>query len=320
MTRRFIWLAIAIIAAIALYTFGWFYAADRLVSEAQAALDRASSGGNRAVCEQMDARGYPFRIGLFCDAVFVERRTEGIDLDAGALRSAAQVYSPRQVVAELDAPVRLNLPRLLPLHFTWGSLQASARLALPMPERTSLVAQRLNVEADTPGVGNTGLLGADRAEVHLRPAGANLEVGLRTNALTMGPLLTAGQLPPVSGVADFVLLDGMARFGARDFDPHGARLDIRRVEIAVEGGGNLAISGPLSVRDDGLVDADLQVKASDAAALLAIVAGAFPEISQQMLTLGAGLAALGPDQPLPLRIREGVVTLGFITLGQIPPI
>jgi hypothetical protein len=320
MSRRFLWLAGAVVAAIAIYTVGWFYAADRLVAEAQATFDRLSRGGNRASCENAEARGYPFRIGLFCSSVFVERRAEGFTADARAFRSAAQVYAPTRVIAELDAPARIDLPRFLPLHLRWQTLRASSRLAMPLPERLSVAAEGLSAEADTPGAGNTGLFDAQRAELHLRPAGPDLDLALRADALQAGPLLAEGKLPPVSGIADLKLIDGMGHIERRDFDLPGAEFEIRRIDLTVEGGGTLSATGPLSIGHDGLIDADLQVKASDAKALFGIAARAFPEIGSELLTLGAGLGALGPDQPLPLRIRDGVATLGFIELGRIPPL
>ncbi|MEX0954142.1 MAG: DUF2125 domain-containing protein [Rhizobiaceae bacterium] len=320
MARRFIWLSTAIVAVIGLYTFGWFYAADRLVTEANAAFDRLSRNGNRVACENAEAVGYPFRIGLFCNSVFFERRTEGFTADTGAFRSAAQIYAPMRIIAEIDAPARLNLPWFHPLHFKWESMRASARLATPLPELLSIVAGQIAVEADTPGAGNTGLLGADEVQLHLRPRGADLEIGLRMTAISPGPLLADVGLPAFSGAGDIKLADGALRVEHRDFNLPGSSFDIRSLDLMIEGGGTLAVSGPLSIREDGLIDADLQVKSSDAAALLAILAEAFPEIRTQMLTLGAGLAALGPDQALPLRIRAGTATLGFIELGRIPAI
>jgi hypothetical protein len=320
MVRRFVWLAIAIIAVIALYTFGWFYAADRLVTEANAALDRLSRNGNRATCENAEAVGYPFRIGLLCKSVFFERRAEGFTAGTGALRSAAQIYAPKRVIAEISAPARLDLPWFYPLHFKWTSMRASARLATPLPELLSIVAGNIAVEADTPGAGNTSFLEAEAMQLHLRPKGADLEIGLRMSAISPGPLLADIPLPPISGVGDIKLADGALRVERRDFNLPGSSFDIRRLDLMIGGGGTLTIFGPLTVREDGLIDADLQIKASDAAALLAILAEAFPEIRSQMLTLGAGLAALGPDQALPLRIRAGTATLGFIELGRIPAI
>ncbi len=320
MKSRFIWLAAAIVAAIALYTFGWFYAADRLVAEANNALTRFSSSGDRAACENVEARGYPFRIGLFCDSIFFEKRIDGLTFDAGAFRSAAQVYAPLQVIAELDGPARVNLPRLLPLHLKWENLRASTRLGMPLPERLSIIANDLTAEADAPGTGATGLLQAEQAQVHLRPAGADADLGLRFDAVSPGPVLTDISLPPVSGVGDIKVIDGVLRAEKRDMALRGTSLEIRQLDLTVEGGGTLTVSGPFSVSADGLINAELQLKASDAAALMAILSESFPEIRSQMMTLGAGLAALGPDQSIPLIVRDGAARLGFIELGRIPPL
>ncbi len=318
--RRFVWLLIAIVAVIALYTFGWFYAADRLVNEANAALGRLANGGNRATCENMEARGYPFRIGLFCDSVFFEQRGNGMAFDAGAFRSAGQVYAPLRIVAELDSPVRAELPQFLPLNFRWQTMQASARLAMPLPERLSIVASTIVADVDTPGAGVTGLFEAQEVQLHLRPDEADLDTGLRFSELQAGPFLAGLDLPPISGVGDIGIVDGLRRIETRDFALPGTQLDIRRLELSIEDGGTLTARGPLTIGEDGLIDANLELRSSDAAAFLAVLAGSLPEIRPQLVALGAGLGALGPGQPLPLTIRDGVATFGFIELGRIPPL
>jgi hypothetical protein len=53
-------------------------------------------------------RGYPFRLEVFCTALDVARPAEGLTVKAGAFRSAAQVYEPRRVYAELDSPVAVT--------------------------------------------------------------------------------------------------------------------------------------------------------------------------------------------------------------------
>jgi len=104
-TRRFILLALAIIVVVVGYTYGWHYAADRLVSEANARVAAINANGRRANCENAEARGYPFRIGLFCRSIMYVDAPSGVAVRAGAFRSAAQVYQPQRVVGELDGPV-----------------------------------------------------------------------------------------------------------------------------------------------------------------------------------------------------------------------
>lgn len=318
--RRFTWLAAAIVAAIALYSGGWYFAAQSLTTEANAALKRLSGNGDRASCENIEARGYPFRIGLFCDSIFVERRIDGFALQAGALRSAAQIYAPRQVVAELDGPARINAPGLLPLKLNWESVRASARLTTQLPERASLVAGRLKVDIDEPGETEGEFLRAQELQLHFRPAGNDIELGLRISGAEAGDTLPGPDLPPLSGIADIAIDNGVDRFARGAITLPGSSYVVKRLDLTFEGGGSVSVAGPVAIGQDGLIDATLEIHTGETTRLMEVLATAYPHLSSQLAALSAGLAALGPDQSLPLRIRKGVAIFGFIELGRIPPL
>lgn len=321
MSRRFFWLGTAIVVAIALYTAGWFYAADRVADEVRNSLAAFSrSGGNRAVCEAPSVRGYPFRMGVFCDATYFERASAGLSFSTGPFRSAAQIYAPRRAVAEADSPARLLLPGLVPLDLTWGGLRASARLSWPLPERLSVEATQLRAVADMPNVVGPLAFTADSAELHMRPVDADLDIALRFRAFETGRLLLPqGQLPALTGFADLSLADGtaMLREGVRDL--RGATFEVRRVEISSAEGARLTATGTAAIDENGLIDADLRVGTTDAGTLADIVSAAFPEAGGIASAIAA-LSALGSTPELPLVIQKGRARLGFIDLGTIPPL
>ncbi|WP_367717733.1 DUF2125 domain-containing protein [Nitratireductor sp. GISD-1A_MAKvit] len=93
-SRRFLLFGLFIVLAILAYTGAWFYAADTLERRTITAIEDLNTNQQRVNCEEPTARGYPFRIGLFCRSVFFENAGEGISVSAGAFRSAAQVYQP----------------------------------------------------------------------------------------------------------------------------------------------------------------------------------------------------------------------------------
>ena len=62
----------------------------------------------KAECVNLTARGFPFRIGLFCDRVAFEQPSAAMTLSAGAFRSAGQIYDPMRLVAELDGPAKIT--------------------------------------------------------------------------------------------------------------------------------------------------------------------------------------------------------------------
>ena len=320
MARRFFWLALLIVLAIAGYTAGWFWLAGEMETRAKAMLAGFGGRGDRAVCENVEARGYPFRIGLFCDAMFFEARREGLAVATGAMRSAAQVYDPLRIVAEVDGPARVNIAGIEPLDLNWATLRASARLARPVPSRLSAEATELRAEADLAG-GRSPILTAGRAELHLRGNGEDVDLAARFDRLLPDAgFLGTGQLPVLGGLADVVWRGGaeLARQGR--FHPRGNSFDLRSIDVTAENGARMVLRGPLSIGEDGLIDAQLQVMVSEPAALAALVTTAAPELAQQVNTALAGLSLLGDTPTLPLTIVKGVATLGFIPLGTIPPI
>lgn len=320
MSRRFFWLGIAIVAAIGLYTAGWFYAADVLDKEVRTGLaEFGRDGGNRAVCEEATVRGYPFRIGVFCNATYVERASAGFSMSTGAFRSAAQVYAPQHVVAEADSPARVVLPGLVPLDLTWGGLRSSARLAWPLPEQFSMEATDVTAVADMPNVAGPLAFTADRLELHLRPVDADLDVALRFAEFEPGVLLLPkGSLPPLTGYADLSLKDGTTLLRDRRRNLRGSSFTVRRIEIGTQDRVLLTATGTLSVDEAGLIDADLTLETEDGPALARAIMEAFPES-------GSGVAAaIGTvsfiSSSLPLTIRKGQATLAVVYLGAIPPI
>jgi hypothetical protein len=312
MARRFFWLSVVILFALTAYTGGWYWAADRLVQEVQARTGDLP-GGRRVECLNPQAKGFPFRIGLYCDRI-AYGQVGTLSVDGGALRSAAQVYNPFQVVAETDGPARLLIDGLVPLEVNWANAQASARLAMPLPE---LVSTDFHQVAVTAGVaGAPRLLGADRFQVHMRPAGADIEVGVRFEALKTGEMPTGGTLAPLGGMLDVVWKDGVARLG-RAGAP-GSAFTLRNAELVASDGARLSITGSGSIGDDRLLDADLVLTAENVPGVTAVLAQAFPEAATQIASLSAGLSAMGERPSLPVTIRDGAISLGFIPVGFVP--
>lgn len=318
-TRRFQWLTAAIIAAIALYTAGWYYAAGRLTDEAQKALADLSQNGNRAVCESPAVHGFPFRIGLYCDATYFERGGLGAAISTGAFRSAAQIYAPMRIVAEADSPARVTLPGLVPLDVDWDGLRASARLARPLPERVSIVSTKVRAIADMPNVDGPSAFTAERLEFHLRPNGKDLDVAVRFAALEPGALLIGeGKMPPLSGLLDLTLKDGINRLRTRKGELRGIAVTVRQIEIKAPDGAGVTVTGTASIDKDGVIDAQLTLGATKPAELASVLAAAFPSQANRIGSVMAGLSTLGDNPSLPLTIRKGQAFLGFVPLGPVP--
>ena len=318
--RRFLWLAVAIVVAAGAYTAGWFYAARILVQEAQAAVASLNGQGRRASCEEPEARGYPFRIGLFCRSVMFENAREGIGFQARAFRTAAQVYQPWRVVGELDSPARLAAPGINALALDWRSLRASVRLAEPLPERLSVEGSGLSVRLDEPGAALPALLRADSAEAHLRPAGDDLDLAVRFAGLNLDEgVVGTVSLPPLSGLVDLSLADG-ALPGGLDGSLRGRSGTLRNLTVSAPGGAGVTLSGRVWVEGAGLGAAELRVTVREPLALAKILGDLAPHARREIELSASAIAAMDGNAGLPLRIVKGEASLGFMPLGTIPPL
>ena len=90
-SRRFLWLAVAIVAMIGLYSGGWYWIAGQVETGVDRTIAALRAGGDDADCTNRGVRGYPFRVGLFCDAVRFTRADSSVSVEGTGLRSAANV-------------------------------------------------------------------------------------------------------------------------------------------------------------------------------------------------------------------------------------
>lgn len=319
-SRRFLWLAVAILVLLCGYVAAWFYLADRLESRANVIVSGMSKGGASAQCTNLSVRGFPFRLGVFCDNLHYADEGRELFVSAGSLRSAAQLYQPAKVVGELDSPLRISTPGLPPLWIGWDNLRGSVRLARPLPELVSVEAMDLSVITDPEDTEPESLLSAARAVVHLRPNGADVDWAASFEGLEVDPVLAGGRtLPVMNGAADIGIKDGVAMLRSHVNSLRGRSVEIRNLDLS-SGEGGVVVNGPVSVADDGLVDARLTVRIRKPDAVSELLAGVFPEERKRIATGFAGLALLGNEPAMPLVISRGTVTLGFIRLGDIPPL
>ena len=314
--RRILWLGIVVVAVIAIYTAGWFYAAGRIEQRAREELASISTNGVAATCENPTARGYPFRIGLYCNSVSYSDAAAGITATAGAFRSAGQIYDPMHLVAELDAPAVIQAPGLPSSSLNWTNLRASVRLSQPLPERVSVEAKALSATVD-----NNQAISARSMEGHMRPNGAALDIAARFNNLVVNPQLLQGRsVPSLTGEADVQVANGVAAVQSGVHSLRGQSGIIRGVSLTFGTTGSISVAGPFAIDGDGLLDATLSVALNQPAQVADALAGIFPEARNSIQQGFAGLATLGAQPKLPLRIAKGNMVLGFIPLGHVPPL
>ncbi len=322
-SRRILWLAAGIVVAIAAYTGGWIYIGDQVEAQTALYIDRLNAQGKRADCERAEARGYPFRIGLFCVSARYEDASAGISFSAGALRSAAQIYNPSHIVGELDSPARLELPGLVPLELDWDLLRSSLRTADPLPRAVSVEGS--NIEAKSVNdPSDPALFTAQQFEVHMRMRDQAVDLALSTKALDLSDTVIAGNhLPPFDAAADVTIDAGvkLALSGRRSLRGQSGVIRSARFDLA-EGAG-FDLSGTIQVDAEGLIDADLTLTAREPAKLSELLADGFPQIREAIdsnMAISAAIAASGRTVSLPLVVRGGKPVIGFIALEPIPPL
>lgn len=319
-TRRFFFLALAVIAAIGLYTAGWFYIAGRLEAQTRLAMERQAARGIEAECASPQAHGYPFRIGLICESTAWREPAGGIAISAGALRSAAQVYAPRHVVGEIDGPAELDLPGLVPLRADWQSLQASVRASEPLPSRASLQATdaRLSVRSSHAPVIAT----ADAVQAHMRTVEGSLDLAAALTGVNLPEGMTNGvDLPPLALTSDMTIRDGALHMAAGKRSLRGLEGTLRDLSLDIGGSAGARLTGPFSVDGEGRLNGDFSLTLLNPAELAALAKRLYP---REEKTIGSALAALtalggGNGSPvIPVRVSDGVPSLGFFRLQPLP--
>lgn len=319
-SRRFLVLALAIVAAIALYTAGWFYIAGQLEEQTRIALDRQAARGIQAECAAPRAHGYPFRIGLFCESTAWRAPAEGIAMSAGALRSAAQVYAPSHVVGEIDGPAELDLPGLVPLTVNWDSLQASLRASRPVPSRASVAAA--NVRLSARSARENVIATAETAEAHMRTVEGSLDLATLLAGISLPEGMTDGvALPPLAVTSDLTIRDGAFRLADGNRSLRGSEGTLRDLSLDIGGTAGLRLTGPWSVDGDGRLNGDFTLTLRNPAELAELAKRLYPGEEK---TIGAALAALAAtgegSPPLPVRVSDGVPAIGFFRLPPLPPL
>jgi hypothetical protein len=324
-SRKFLFLGIGIIVFVAIYSAGWFYAAQRLQDTVIRALAPGGKASVSGECSDIAFKGYPFRIGLFCSKVDVKDAQNNVSASFGALRSAAQIYAPGHIVWELDSPAQIQTAHGLNVSAQWDNLQSSLVTKLRGIDRTALVIEGLKATAVSSVTAQTINFDAATTEVHLRQNGADLDGAITlTDASTVikdWPQL----LPRLNAIADITLagkagmIDGSDRSGL-----YGTSGELRRVMLDIGEGRTMRVSGPFSFDDQGYLSGQFKLEIEKLGDWADNAKQTFPQLQSTIDTARKLLGALagGRDRAsVDLVVERGRATVsGFIPLGKIPPI
>jgi hypothetical protein len=334
------WLLVPFVL-LGLVAAGWATAWVLIRDQTSRALDewmaREIAHGRQWTCPDRAIGGFPFRIEVSCASLNLQRT--GSRLTLGPVRTIAQVYRPRHLIAHVGGPLRASDGQI-GVDGNWQLLEASIRIA---PEGL----QRASVVADGPEFRLTGAapgdisFSAQHLETHLRPNPARTAEGAYDWSLRAAKLALPGLDALIGGAEPADLHLDLTATQARDVAARswpdelerwrqaGGRMEVARLALAkgarrVEGKGQFGLDeahrpqgrAELAAADlDGLLGTVLGARTGVTAALLGALRG---KPAEPEPTPGDGRGANPALKPLPpLRIDGGRVHLGPLPIPGI---
>ena len=316
--RRIRLLMAAIIVAIIAYTGAWFWFGNQLVTSTQSAINDADLKGQTITCTEPNSMGYPFRMGLSCSKTGFTDANRGLKIEAGAFRSAAQVYQPSHIIGELDGPLDGVAPNFSPFTVNWALAHASIIGINGLPDRLSLEIEKPVFSQVNASQLPLGL--ADLAAFHMRRGDKNqidLALSLERSKIKDAPVFT---------VSTDAFVSGATRFDAaiKNKRPlievlRGNDGELRKANLAFADGSNFTISGPLSLSTAGLLSGKLVLKIEKADDFIDNIAKLSAALNFEIKNINTLKAMAVANQiNVTITVTDGNASIGFIPLGQIP--
>ncbi|WP_428670726.1 DUF2125 domain-containing protein [Roseibium sp.] len=331
--RRYVLLIGALVLVAAGWSAAWFYGRSELAGQIDLQLAGLSRQGFEVSCQDLSIAGYPFRYEVRCHDV-VSSNKAGATGTLGTLTAVALIYNPWHVIFEAGGPARLTDPlQGLAGDFGWESARASLKMSEGSLGALDAVVSKPDAVIEGPY--SAGLFAADKAEVHLREApnlpGA-LESFLSLTALKLKSLPDLKET--VSLRAQSRITGGMGLFAgantAQLVQANDGELPVELVLFeATLGESRVNAAGDLVVSGDGMLSGTLDLTVGNADALLETLKPLFPPQDSSLALLDGVLKSLEPSAQeidgvstiaLPVQIDHGLVRIGLLPLGQIPPL
>ncbi|MEX3011430.1 DUF2125 domain-containing protein [Hoeflea sp. TYP-13] len=326
-TRRFYWLAAFIVAAIAVYSAVWFYLAGQLESRSRFLLSDLQNQNVVADCKDLDIRGYPFRLGLFCSSVAAQDAASDTVVSTGSFRSAAQVYKPNHIVSELDGPVTVESGIGLLADLNWDVLRSSTVFNLSGLDRASVESTALSASVTFNGEPEPLQITAESSQLHARQNNADLDANMRLNTARLSHQGIFNGLPAFDLQADITMADrAWLLSGGSDQtgNPlHDLSASLNNLNADLDNGAGLSIDGPFSINQGGYLSGKFNIEIRGMKAWQDFVVANFPDQADAVQNVAGIIATLGGGQDnlsLPVNVDNGTVRIGIIQVGKIPPL
>ncbi|AQQ56230.1 DUF2125 domain-containing protein [Brucella abortus] len=325
--KRTITLVIAVPVFIAAYTAGWFYIADRLEAKARADMARLDAQGVGVQCENLHMGGYPLRINVVCDSISWQRPSEGMAFRAGKFSSGSPLYAPYSLTNALTGPAFIEFPGISPLEVNWSKFTSNTHLARPFPTEIEIAARDVAVGLRTEPTKTEPLSSLEHMNVQIDGSTGMLKLMGRFAGLKFAPsVIGNAKSPELDGVADIDISDAEGLL-ASDSESVYQRLrghsgTINQAFVSMPNGAMVSLTGPFSVNEDGLINADLKLTLVNAQSLAQAGQAVFPAQGGNIATVLFALSAMPKDEngnpTMEIAIRKGKASAGFIPLGRLP--
>ncbi len=299
-------------------TATWYFVAGQINKVANNAIEAQRIKGIQIDCSNRSVKGYPFRFGVFCDSLRIAGRSRGPSFQSGSIRSAAQFYDPKRIIVEMDAPANLSIAGGQNIALSWSQMRASTIVDDPLPESLSIVGQQFKLR------GPQGSLAAEQIEAYMRVVDTDVDFAGRVAALEFEESIASlDDLPALGMDFDFRLDEAVTKLASNQFNLRGINGTLNRAAILLNADRGILISGPVSVADNGLVDAQLKVRIVDVDAVVEVISKALPNFAPALSAFAQGQPRVGENKDeieLNVTIAEGQARMGLFPLGAIPPI
>jgi hypothetical protein len=352
-------LAVVVVVAAA-WAGLWSYAAKRADAELAAWRNREAAAGRVVGCATQRIAGFPFRIEITCTDPTLNLQASQLTFRLKDLLAAVRIYQPTLLIGEFTGPLTVaNDGRPPDMVADWSLAQTSVHGLPSEPDRVSVVLDKPSLARPASPAAQT-LASAEHLELHARqaprlpqdPPVLDLALDLKQALLPAFAQVPEGPIDAeiaatLRGLTDLRPKPLPALL--RDLQAANGRLDITHARVRqgeIIGVGQ----GTLSLTARGTLDGQLQLTVAGLKQLMAALGldKKVGQASQNALDrvapglnldrlLGprgnaalaaAGVAMLGQPAELegrravtlPLRFADGVVFLGPLRAGELPPL